>query len=236
MRDRLPSAMLLDLDDTIIDDTGSADRCWELVCAEMAPVLGVPSERLVASILSVRDWFWSDVARHRDGRMDLRAATRGIVELALGNLDIVAPEEARFIAETYRDRRDACQELLPGAIDVLDSLQKQGIRMALLTNGAEGPQQKKIERFGLASYFDCVVIEGAFGVGKPDPRVYQHALAALGAEPTAAWMVGDNLEWDVAAPQRLGLQGIWIDVKQKGVPDSSPVRPDRVIAALRELM
>jgi putative hydrolase of the HAD superfamily len=25
-----------------------------------------------------------------------------------------------------------------------------------------------------------------------------------------AWMVGDNIEWDVAAPMRLGMRGIWI--------------------------
>ena len=31
-------------------------------------------------------------------------------------------------------------------------------------------------------------------------------------------MVGDNLEWDVAEPQRQGIYGIWIDIRGRGLP------------------
>jgi hypothetical protein len=31
-------------------------------------------------------------------------------------------------------------------------------------------------------------------------------MAALSVEPSETWIVGDNLEWEVAAPQRLGLR------------------------------
>ena len=71
-------------------------------------------------------------------------------------------------------------------------------------------QRAKIERFGLAPLFDAIVVEGEFGVGKPEPAVYAHALAALGVSAADAWMVGDNLEWDVVTPRRLGMKGIWI--------------------------
>src|SRR2546426_7554913 len=37
----------------------------------------------------------------------------------------------------------------------------------------------------------------------------------------SAWMVGDHLEWDVGAPQRLGLSGVWVDRGGRGLP------PDR---------
>jgi putative hydrolase of the HAD superfamily len=231
----LPRALLVDLDDTIIDDTGEADRCWDVICCDAAVDLGVAPDVLASNILQVRDWYWSDTARHRVGRLDLRAATAQIVGQALASLGLDAAR-ARPIAEAYRDRRDACQVVLPGAVEMLETLRERGVAMALLTNGATRPQQAKIDRFSLASYFDCIVIEEAFGVGKPDERVYRHALVCLDAKPGAAWMVGDNLEWDVAAPQRLGLRGVWIDVKQRGLPAGSTVRPDRIIAALRELL
>jgi len=48
-------------------------------------------------------------------------------------------------------------------------------------------------------------------------------------------MVGDNLEWDVAEPQRQGIYGIWIDVRGSGLPQGQPVRPDRIIRKLSEL-
>ena len=78
--------------------------------------------------------------------------------------------------------------------------------------------------------------EEEFGPGKPDERVYLHALDQLAATPPEAWMVGDHLEWDVAAPQRLGLTGIWIDLAGHGVPTSSTVTPHRIIRALPELL
>jgi len=47
--------------------------------------------------------------------------------------------------------------------------------------------------------------------------------------------VGDNLEWDVEGPQRLGIRGIWIDIRGRGVPTKSEVPPFRVIRSLAEL-
>ena len=80
-----------------------------------------------------------------------------------------------------------------------------------------------------------ILIEGEIGFGKPDPRVYTRALAALGVAAGDTWMVGDNLEWDVAEPQRQGIYGIWIDVRGSGLPSGQPVRPDRIIRRLSDL-
>ena len=49
--------------------------------------------------------------------------------------------------------------------------------------------------------------------------MYRHALAALGTRPEDAFMVGDHLEWDVGAPQRLGVRGVWVD----GAGRASPI-------------
>jgi putative hydrolase of the HAD superfamily len=53
--------------------------------------------------------------------------------------------------------------------------------------------------------------------------------------PEQAWFVGDNLEWDVAAPQNLGMCAVWIDTARAGLPSGTTVRPDRIIHALGEL-
>ena len=49
-------------------------------------------------------------------------------------------------------------------------------------------------------------------------------------------MVGDNLEWEVAAPQRLGIFGIWFDAACKGLPRDTHIKPDRIVASLSELL
>jgi putative hydrolase of the HAD superfamily len=49
-------------------------------------------------------------------------------------------------------------------------------------------------------------------------------------------MVGDNLEWEIVAPQRLGIYAIWHDGYGVGLPFDSPIRPDRIIRRLSELL
>jgi putative hydrolase of the HAD superfamily len=65
---------------------------------------------------------------------------------------------------------------------------------------------------------------------------FLYAMSALGVEAHETWIVGDNLEWEVAAPQKLGIFAIWHDGFGKGLPEGSAVRPDRVIRAISELL
>jgi putative hydrolase of the HAD superfamily len=231
-----PKAILLDLDDTIINESGSADSGWATVCAEASVELDGPgADELKASIFAVREWYWSDAERHRAGRQDLRATTTWIVGEALRRLGVVDATLAASIANRYRDIRDESQHLFEGAIETLERMRSSGARLGLLTNGGAAGQRAKIERFGLGPYFDFICIEGEFGCGKPDERVYAAALSALEVQPREAWMAGDNLDWDVAAPMRLGLSGIWVDRHATGLPVAPPVKPDAVVLAISEL-
>jgi len=194
------------------------------------------SEKLLAAIDETRAWYWGDPERHRRGRLNLNRARREIVAAAFLKLNIDAPGVANEIADSYTLEREEAVRLFPGATDTLSRLRDRGIRLALITNGNAEAQRRKIDRFALAPLFDYILIEGEFGVGKPDESVYLHALKQLNANPGEAWMVGDNLEWEVAAPQRLGIRCIWIDPESSGLPESSDVSPDRIIRALSELI
>jgi putative hydrolase of the HAD superfamily len=235
----LPSVLLLDLDDTIIEDSGGAgrvERLWRAACAGPADQGGLDADALYSAIDAYRTWYWSDLDRHRVGRADLRAASAHIVDQALRTLGVADPALARRISDDYRDRRDSDLCLLPGATEALTAFVENGCRLALVTNGTAADQRGKVVRFGLAQYFAHIQIEGEFGLGKPAPEVYRYALAALRATPADAWMVGDNLEWDVAAPQRVGIRGVWVDVAGSGLPPGCGVCPDQVITALDELL
>ena len=126
--------------------------------------------------------------------------------------------------------------LFDGTIEALEALRAAGVRMALVTNGGKEFQRAKIERFDLERHFDHVLIEGEFGVGKPEDAVYLHLLEYFAVTPAEAWMIGDNLEWEVVAPQRHGIRGIWFDGHDQGLPADSPVRPDAVVRSLDELL
>lgn len=236
MAESLPKAILLDLDDTILTFSAGADPCWRKVCRKFAPRMeGVMPEELFRAIKESRTWFWSDPERHRRGRLNLATARREIVAAALLRRNVDAPELANEIADSYAQEREEMIQPFPGAIETLHHLRDQGVRLALITNGNAAAQRRKIDRFGLAPLFDCIVIEGEFGAGKPDERVYRHALAQLNASPEEAWIIGDHLEWEVMAPQRLGIFAIWLDFAGSGLPEASPARPDRIIRSLSDL-
>jgi putative hydrolase of the HAD superfamily len=232
----LPRALLLDLDDTILDDTSSVIDCWRDACDAHAHQLGgISPQELFDSVQAASIDYWSDPERHRIGRLDLPKARHEVVARAFRALGREASDVALRISTAYATARHERIRPFDDAVDTVRWFRERGCRLALLTNGAHEAQRTKIDRFELQGLFDVVLIEGALGYGKPDPRVYRHALDALGVVPTDAWMVGDNLEWDVGGPQKLGIVGIWIDAKGQGVPATSVVRPDRVIRKLSEL-
>ncbi len=74
------------------------------------------------------------------------------------------------------------------------------------------------------------------GFGKPEERAYAHALEGLGTSPAETWIVGDNIDWEVVVPQRLGFHAIWRDPVGNGLPPGTVARPDRVITRLAELV
>ena len=231
-----PRAMLIDLDDTIIDDGSGVEACWRLVCADAADrVASLDADDLFHEILRTCHWYWSDPERHRIGRADLRAASVSIVRWSLCRLGFDLPDLAHDLGLLYRIKRGEGTELIPGAVEALLRFRSYGIGLALITNGSAAGQRAKIDRFDLGRHFDHIFIEGEIGFGKPEREVYLMAMAALGSEHADTWCVGDNLDWEVAASQRLGIYSVWIDPTGEGPPADSGVTPDRIVTSIAEL-
>jgi len=116
----LPPAILLDLDDTILDDSGNVSHCWMEACVAHRAELGTTDPAtLHAAIERMRAWFWSDPGRHREGRLDLDAARRDVVRATLVELGLERDGLAERISEHYRDQRHRGLEPLEDAIDTV---------------------------------------------------------------------------------------------------------------------
>jgi len=239
----LPRAILFDLDDTILSAFGRAPSQWQRVIAASAEHLEPhPSEEVIDAILAYSKYLWADEMRHKHWRHRIGDARRHIVASAFAELCArsgrTAPPPAicEAIADRFNELQHAELEMFPDAHDTLDALKERGVRLALVTNGAGPPQRAKVVRFALEHRFDHIQIEGEHGFGKPEEQAYHHALQSLDVAPSDAWMVGDNLEWEVVAPQRLGIYVIWYDPHGIGLPEGSPICPDRIIRTLAELL
>src|SRR5205085_955114 len=68
-------------------------------------------------------------------------------------------------------------------------------------------------------------------LGKPSPAYFDAACRALDAEPSMAWMVGDDIETDVAGARGVGMRAVLVRTG-KFRPDAvetSRVKPDGIV-------
>jgi putative hydrolase of the HAD superfamily len=239
---KLPRAILFDLDDTLLVAFGPSESQWRRTIADFSDRLG-PLEpvTVIAAIQASSADLWADPGRHKYWRHQIGDARRRIIanafaDLAAAGHQVPGCAVGDAMADAYNALHDAELCMFPDAYETLDRLKEHGVKLALITNGAAEPQRAKVVRFALEHRFDHIQIEGEHGFGKPEERAYIHAMAVLGVGPHETWMVGDNLEWEIVGPQRLGIHAIWHDGYGVGLPSGSPVKPDRIIRRLAELL
>jgi HAD superfamily hydrolase (TIGR01509 family) len=139
----------------------------------------------------------------------------------------LAPEfNAGLLAAFPDDWRPAA-----GVVEVVDWAKQRGYVLGVISNGHEEEQTGKLRDHGLLPYFDHLLFSQQLGFGKPDPRVFEHALSLVGSAPADVLVVGDSYSYDIEPAEGIGMQRIWIfeDAPILGLPD------DRSIAALRDL-
>ena len=97
-----------------------------------------------------------------------------------------------------------------------------------LTNG-----NADLARVGLARFFTANVSARAFGLAKPDARIFHAAAAAAGVEPHQVLHVGDDVLLDVLGARDAGMQAAWVNRVQALWPTPQP--PEMEVATLAEL-
>jgi HAD superfamily hydrolase (TIGR01509 family) len=108
-------------------------------------------------------------------------------------------------------------------------LKAAGLLLGVVSN-SEGRVEQALDAAGLREYFDVVVDSGILGIEKPDPRIFQAALDALGVNPDEALYVGDLYEVDIVGARSAGMEAVLL-----GTPGGSVPRC-RTIDSIEELV
>jgi HAD superfamily hydrolase (TIGR01549 family) len=127
------------------------------------------------------------------------------------------------------------RELLPDALSTLDALHQRGLRLGCVTNRWGPRVTEDLTEMGLDGHFEVVSASCDVGFMKPHPRIFQHALDALGIGPSAAAMVGDLIEADVAGARDFGLTAIWVCPETREAKTGG-ISPHHRVRRLRELL
>jgi len=94
--------------------------------------------------------------------------------------------------------------LLEGVEETLSWLSER-FRMILLTKGDQKEQQSKVDRSGLARFFDAVHI-----VPEKEAQVFRDLIAEYGLEPKQTWMVGNSPRSDINPAVEAGIGAVYV--------------------------
>jgi 2-haloacid dehalogenase len=141
------------------------------------------------------------------------------------------------LADDYAAAMGLSGGLFPDVEPVLARLAARA-RLALVTNGLTEIQQPRIDRTGIARFFDVVVISSAVGHAKPDPAFFDVVFEWLGDPPRhSALIVGDSLTSDMAGGAAAGIDTCLYNPGGRSRPPGAPVTHEiRVLAELLDLV
>lgn len=88
---------------------------------------------------------------------------------------------------------------------MLMSLKRDGLKVALITNGRHELQYKKLSLIGLRYVFDEIIVSGDVMIEKPDRDIFLMMCEKLGVQPSECVYVGDNPFNDIGGAKGAGM-------------------------------
>jgi len=224
----MPTPVFFDLDDTLLDDTG-AKRAY------LPQLFMAWRHRLPHSDESAFDEAWISALdlhfeRHLRGELSFveqrRERFRDVFRARLSDAD--CDELTREFLRIY----EANWRLFDDVVPALDRLAH--LPLGVITNGLDAQQRQKLELLGIANRFKVIVTSDASKLSKPDPRIFHHAAAAIGARPEQCAHVGDDWSRDVEGAAAAGFRAIWLDRSVRGRESADPSR--RTVLRIESLL
>lgn len=230
-----PKALLLDFDETLVDNSTVAASI-SLACDEIVlAIAGLERSALLAANKAAWSAYWPEVERLCwVDQMDVLDVSREVWRRALRACGHHDPSAVDLAFDTHQRIGRDTMLLFDDVTSFLEVLREQRIATALVTNSSTRAQTAKIEAAGLSAAFDVVVISGQVGVAKPEPAIFAAAIDRLQLKAEDVWHVGDSLSTDVAGAAAAGIRSVWLNRAQRELTPSDPV-PDVRVTSLSEL-
>jgi HAD superfamily hydrolase (TIGR01509 family) len=222
MPNRFHSRFYREIDTLFLDVGGtlvSIDYAW--VCKELGQ-LGVHCtlEQLQRAEAAARPLVSNKLARLQPGASEeagtfefyLRTTLEHLPEETIKLRDTL-PAIAERLSPILRQpgRSDKLwSRVIPGVRDALTGFAGMGLTMVAVSN-SDGTVERLLHDCGLHSFFCTVVDSHAVGYAKPDPRIFEHALAVSGSAAERTLHVGDMHYADIVGAEAAGIRAVLLD-------------------------
>ena len=220
--------LLFDADGTLFDYDDAEGTALELTLAHFGHTMGPETRRLYRRL---NGNLWQELEA---GTVSAEALRYLRFERLFKALHLPV-SSARQAGEHYLDELASHGQLLPGAEDVVRSCAGRA-RMAIITNGLADVQRRRLGGSPIADLFETITISDEVGVAKPDRRIIDLTLEALGNPPRSQTLIiGDSLSSDIQGGINAGIDTCWLSPDGVEAPADGP-QATHTIKVLPELL
>ncbi|MBO3842092.1 MAG: HAD family hydrolase [Candidatus Brockarchaeota archaeon] len=122
-------------------------------------------------------------------------------------------------------------KLYSDAAQAVAEIEDYGLRTAIVTTIARFRFEKAIKP--IEGFFDFICTGYEAKCDKSNPKMWRKILETLDAKPEEAIVIGDDLQYDVLLPKKLGIRTLLLDRERKNEGNAIP---DAVAADLKEAL
>jgi len=215
------SAILFDLDETLLDRTHS-----------LVAFLADQHQRFADRLGAVSFETWRDKFLLFDERGHVHKSVVYPAILAAFEGD---PTAAGDMLMDYRENCCRFAKPFPGMAETLAALRTRGMATGVVTNGEEAFQSRRIAALKLREKVDTILISEVEGLRKPDKAIFFRAASRLKVDPEQCLFVGDNPAADILGAHAAGMATAWFRCGMAWPPDLQ-APPGAVIDTLPEVL
>ncbi|MEK5035326.1 pyrophosphatase PpaX [Paenibacillus sp. FSL R7-0302] len=156
----------------------------------------------------------------------------------LGAFSGLEPKDIGVLERSYRSYNNAHHDELvrafPHVNETMEELQRQGIKLGVVTTKIRPTTLKALEMFDLLKYMETIVTVNDVTHPKPHPEPVLTAVANLGVDPAKTLMVGDSAV-DIQSAKAAGVRVAGVAWSLKGEAVLRTYEPDYIIQEMKDL-
>lgn len=156
----------------------------------------------------INEKLWEDI---RDGFIDKEYLRKHRFYDTFRHFNVDDEQLSMYFEEHFLDKILNHNELVEGAIYILNYLKAKNYTLHIISNGFKEVTERKCILSGIDKYFQTITSADTVGVRKPRPEIFDYSVKLAGASKEESILIGDDWIADVIGAQNFGMDVIFFD-------------------------